>query len=300
MKPAPELRFFLVDVFAPGPLQGNPLAVVVDADRLDEATMRRLAGEFNQTETTFTMRPSRAEATYRLRSYTAPGHEVFGAGHNALGAWWVLAEAGFVKSGLPAATFQQEIGPRVLPVEMLFEAGQVRQIIMTHAPTAFGETLNDPRALAEALGLERSDFEGTQLPAQVVSTGAAHALVPVRDRAAVDRARPDANRLQALLLAAGGQGCYLFALDPMDPAATAYARFFNPVAGIAEDPATGSAAGPLAAQLHASKLVGEGATVIVEQGHTMGRPSRIEVLLRGQEIRVRGSAVIVAEGTLRI
>lgn len=300
MAPARELKFFLVDVFAHGPLQGNPLAVVVDADELDEATMRRLAGEFNQTETTFTMRPSRPEATYRLRSYTAPGHEVFGAGHNALGAWWVLAAAGFVTSELSAATFQQEIGPLILPVEALFEAGHVRRIAMTHAPAAFGATVDDMRALAEALGLDRSDFEGTRLPAQVVSTGAAHCLVPVRDRAAVDRARPDAGRLYALLRAAGGQGCYLFALDPIDAVATAYARFFNPVAGIAEDPATGSAAGPLAAQLQALRLVGEGATVIVEQGHAMGRPSRIEVQLRGQEIRVLGSAVIVVEGTLRI
>jgi trans-2,3-dihydro-3-hydroxyanthranilate isomerase len=294
-----ELRFFLVDVFAHGPLQGNPLAVVVDADELDEATMRRLAGEFNQTETTFTLRPSRPEATYRLRSYTAPGHEVFGAGHNALGAWWVLAAGGFVTSELSAATFQQEIGPRVLPVEVLFEAGQVRRIAMTHAPAAFGATVDDVGTLAEALGLERSDFGGTRLPAQVVSTGAAHCLVPVRDREAVDRARPDAARLHTLLRAAGGQGCYLFALDPLD-AGTAYARFFNPVAGIAEDPATGSAAGPLAAQLRARRLVGEGTTVIVDQGHRMGRPSRIEVQLRGQEIRVLGSAVIVVEGALRV
>lgn len=295
-----DLRFFLVDVFARAPLEGNPLAVVTEADALDEATMKRLAGEFNQTETTFILRPSRPEATYRLRSFTAPGHEVFGAGHNALGAWWLLATAGFLESDQPSATFHQEIGPRVLPVEVKFDAGQVRQIAMTHAPPTFGAQMDDVAALADALGLVPRDFEGTRLPVQVVSTGAAHCLVPVRDRAAVDRARPDAGRLEAILRAAEGQGCYLFALDPLDSTATAYARFFNPVAGIVEDPATGSAAGPLAAQLLARKLVAEGATVTVDQGHAMGRPSRIEVQLRGREVRVLGSAVVVAEGTLHI
>jgi trans-2,3-dihydro-3-hydroxyanthranilate isomerase len=136
------------------------------------------------------------------------------------------------------------------------------------------------------------------VPAQVVSNGAAHLLVPARDRGAVDRARPDAPRLAAALARVGGQGCYLYSLDPVDPAAVAYARFFNPTVGIWEDPATGSAAGPLVSRRVAQGVVHDGATVVVEQGHAMGRPRRIRVLVSGERVRIGGTSVVVAEGTL--
>ena len=98
---------------------------------------------------------------------------------------------------------------------------------------------------------------------------------------------------------AGGEGCYLYSTDPVDPAgAVAYARFFNPTVGIAEDPATGTAAGPLVARLAATGKVPERTTVIVEQGYALGRPSRIQVSASGHRIRVGGSGLVVAEGTL--
>lgn len=88
------VSFYFVDVFASQPLSGNPLSLVADADRLDEAQMRAIAREFNQSETTFLLRPTRPGATWRLRSFTPIGAEVGGAGHNALGAWLWLAAAG--------------------------------------------------------------------------------------------------------------------------------------------------------------------------------------------------------------
>jgi trans-2,3-dihydro-3-hydroxyanthranilate isomerase len=83
-----ETAFHIVDVFADAPLTGNPLAVVPDADGLEEALMRRIAQEFNLSETTFLLKPSRPGASHRLRSFTPTGAEVTGVGHNALGAWW--------------------------------------------------------------------------------------------------------------------------------------------------------------------------------------------------------------------
>jgi PhzF family phenazine biosynthesis protein len=115
--------------------------------------------------------------------------------------------------------------------------------------------------------------------------------VHLRDRAAIDRAKPDATRLTSLLRSAGGQGCYLFCLDPL------IARFFNPIAGISEDPATGSAAGPLAAFLIANKVV-DGEGVIVEQVHALDRPSRIEVHVRGNKVEIAGKCVVTAHGFL--
>jgi PhzF family phenazine biosynthesis protein len=300
MRTRTSLKFHWVDVFATEALGGNPLPVVLDADALDEATMKLITREFNQAETTFVLSPSRAGATYRLRSFTVPGHEIFGAGHNALGAWWVLAAAGYVKRDAPSVTLYQELGNDVLPVEILFDDHGVRRIVMKHASPAFGATVSDARALASALGLEVRDIDPSRFPAQAVSTGATHCLIPVRDRPAIDRARPDAERLLAILGRAGAEGCYIFALDPVDPKATAYARFFNPTVGIYEDSATGTAAGPLAAQLVKRGIVPDGSTMIIEQGHAMGRPSRIEVRVKGDDVRLFGSGIVIAEGVLRI
>lgn len=297
-----SVPFSLVDVFADTPLTGNPLAVVAEADRLEETVMRAVAREFNQSETTFVLPPTRPAAAWRLRSFTPAGAEVVGAGHNALGAWWWLATAGRIELDAEGgAALAQEIGDRVLPVEVTGRNGRPEAIVMEQAPPEVGRTVTDRDGLARALGLEsgRADLLD-DVPAQVVSTGAAHLLVPVRDRAVVDRARPDAPGLAAALAQVGGQGCYVYCLDPVDPAAVAYARFFNPTVGIWEDPATGSAAGPLVSRLVAQGVVPDGAPVLVEQGHAMGRPSRIRVQVSGEQVRIGGACVVVAEGTLTV
>jgi trans-2,3-dihydro-3-hydroxyanthranilate isomerase len=297
-----SVPFFLVDVFADAPLTGNPLAVVADAERLEEPVMRAVARELNQSETTFVLPPTLPGATWRLRSFTPVGAEVVGAGHNALGAWWWLATAGRIELDADGgAALAQEIGGRILPVEVMGRHGRPEAIVMEQAPPQFGRTVTDRDELAVALGLVpgAADLPG-DVPAQVVSTGAAHLLVAARDRAVVDRARPDAPRLAAALAQVGGQGCYLYCLDPVDPAAVAYARFFNPTVGIWEDPATGSAAGPLVTRLVAQGVVSDGAPVLVEQGHAIGRPSRIRVRVSGEQVRIGGAAVVVAEGMLAI
>jgi trans-2,3-dihydro-3-hydroxyanthranilate isomerase len=297
-----SVPFVLVDVFADTPLTGNPLAVVADAERLEEPVMRAAAREFNQSETTFVLPATRPGATWRLRSFTPAGAEVVGAGHNALGAWWWLASAGRIELDAEGgAVLAQEIGDRVLPVEVTGRNGRPDAIVMEQAPPELGRTVTDRDELAGALGLDpgRPDLLD-DVPAQVVSTGAAHLLVPARDRAVVGCARPDVPRLAAALAQVGGQGCYLYCLDPVDPAAVAHARFFNPTVGIWEDPATGSAAGPLVSRLVAQGVVRDGATVFVEQGHAMGRPSRIRVQVSGQRVRIGGASVVVAEGTLTI
>lgn len=286
-----SVPFYLVDVFADAPLTGNPLALVVVAEPIEEPVMRAVAREFNQSETTFLLPPTRAGATWRLRSFTAAGVEVVGAGHNALGAWWWLAVAGRLALGDGGARFAQEIGERVLPVDVVVEHGWPSAVWMEQAAPEFGRSVEDRGELAAALGLAAEDL-GEDAPAQVVSTGAAHLLVPGRDRDVVDGARPDP--------AVGGQGCYLYCLDTVDADAVAHARFFNPTVGLWEDPATGSAAGPLVSHLVAQGIVPDGSTVLVEQGHAMGRPSRIRVQVAGERVRIGGAGIVVAEGTLHI
>jgi PhzF family phenazine biosynthesis protein len=278
-------RFSFVDVFADRPLTGNPVVVVPDADGLTEARMAAMAREFNQSETTFLMRPGRAGADWRLRSFTPIGAEVFGAGHNALGAWLWLADAGRLPAGRTG--FTQQIGDDLLPVRVTRDPITVS---MDQSPPRFGTRVTALGALAEALGLDERDVGA----AQVVATGAAHLLVSIGSRAAVDRAAADARSLGPLLAGAGAEGCYLYSLEQP----TAYARFFNPTMGIAEDPATGTAAGPLAALLVHTGLRSSG-TVDIAQGHRTGRPSLIHVTVDGSRVTVSGRGLVVADGTMR-
>lgn len=293
-----QVDFALVDVFAQEPLSGNPLAVVPGADGLDDDVMRRIAREFNQSETTFLLHPTR-DAEWRLRSFTAAGVEVDGAGHNALGAWWWLAESGAIPLDDGWASFRQEIGDDVLEVEVLAEAGSPKAIAMWQGAPRYQTVLTDCAELASALGLTSSDLDVPDLRPQVVSTGVAHLMVPVRDRDALARARPDAQRLAAVLRSCGAEGCYIFALATSEPDTRAHTRFFNPTVGIAEDPATGTAAGPLACYLIVNAISPEGRIGLI-QGEDMGRRSRIELDVRGAAVRLLGSAVTVAAGKLRV
>jgi len=184
-----QVPFYCVDVFAEQPLTGNPLSIVPDAQSLDESTMKRIAGELNQAETTF-ISPSK-NANWRLRSFTASGHEVFGAGHNSLGAWWWLADSGKLKLEDGSNWFTQEIGDQVLSVEVRCERGHLEGVVLTQSSPVFGNMLVDVSELSLALGLEKRDIDSKRMPVQVVSTGAGHLLVPVYNRKTVERLRPD-------------------------------------------------------------------------------------------------------------
>jgi trans-2,3-dihydro-3-hydroxyanthranilate isomerase len=295
-----SLAFHIVDVFAVEPLTGNPLVVVDGGGDLSSSVLGRIAREFNQSETTFVLPPSRDGADWRLRSFTPGMVEVFGAGHNALGAWWWLAESGRLALEAGETTFHQEIGESLSAVVVRHSGGRASAITMEQHPPVPGRRCDDAARLAAALGLAPADLALDRLPCQVVSTGAAHLLVPVRDHDAIDRLQPDEKALFTILESVGAEGCYPFSLDARAPGAVAYARFFNPTVGIGEDPATGTAAGPLVAHLVAHGLARDGQRAIVEQGTKMGRTSLIEITVSGDSVRISGRGVLVASGELRL
>jgi PhzF family phenazine biosynthesis protein len=288
-----ELVAGIIDVFADAPLTGNPLAVVQGTAGLSDEQMRRIAGEFNQAETTFIMQSARADR--KLRSFTASGAEVFGAGHNALGAWLWLGEHGDLGSLATSQTFYQEIGPDVLPIDLEKINGRVHGR-MRQARLRLSEPLKDAGPLAKALMLDPSDFLPEPKP-RPANTGVAHLMVRVSDDGIVDKARPDAGALLAVLRNVQAEGCYIYSFDTNAPE-TAYARFFNPTVGLWEDAATGTAAGPLAAYL-ASEGYLKNNELAIEQGTKMGRRSILRIRIT-PEPELSGTGVVVLRGLIRI
>ncbi|MFC4626754.1 PhzF family phenazine biosynthesis protein [Promicromonospora alba] len=304
---ASKVPFVLVDVFAGRPLAGNPVSVVPDADGLPVETMRAIAREFNQSETTFVLGASDGRADVRFRSFTPTGEEVGGAGHNIVGAWIWLAGAGRLPVG--QESFVQEIGGDLLQVRVTRpgaaagpgSAGGVEVTMTQLAPVAGGVLPAGARGgLAGALGIRAADLaEGSP---RVISTGAGHLLTEVRSRAVVDRVSPDYRRLADALRAVGAEGCYVYTLEAgaQEDRVAPYARFFNPIMGIPEDPATGTAAGPLAARLVEEGVLAPGATVEIEQGTALGRRSLIRVRALPDGVELTGSGVVSAEGVLHL
>ena len=133
---------------------------------------------------------------------------MFGSGgHNSLGAWWWLADTGKLTLGGDLTVFHQEIGDRVSPVAIAQKHGRLAYVEMEQSPLEAGLQVTDVGRLTRSLGITRTDLATNRLPCQVVSTGVAHLLVPLRDRDAVDRIRPNGDELRTVLATVGAEGC---------------------------------------------------------------------------------------------
>jgi trans-2,3-dihydro-3-hydroxyanthranilate isomerase len=285
---ATEHACALLDVFTDVPLTGNQLVVVHDADDLDDATMLAFARETKLSETAFVQAATAAGADYRNRIFSMAGEMPF-AGHPSLGTAVAVALRARVDG---ERRYVQQTGAGLQPIEVAIEGGRARAS-MLQEPPQFGPEL-DPAPLLDALGLNRSAAV-TQLPPQVVSTGLPHVILPVADPSLLGQIRPDTAAIDAALDAAGAWTLYVSAVAP--GGRTAHVRAFAQSAQVLEDPATGSAAGPLCAYLH--RRLGSDA-VVITQGVLMQRPSRLEAQIAGDRVRVAGSVVAVLEGVLRL
>lgn len=296
-----KLPVRFVDVFTHTPLSGNPLAVVLGADVLDDSEMQKIASEMNLSETSFVLPPTNPEANYRIRIFT-PKSELPFAGHPVIGTAYILAEEGILQAGTERATFRQQLGIGVLPLEIYSENGRPRRVVMTQGEHQLGEPLrsNVTTEIAEALSLNTEDVRG-DLPAQVSSTGIGSLMFPLKTRETLSAIIPDLTRLGQITRANGFGSVYAFVLA----GESAHARLFAPELGIAEDPFTGSSAGALGAYLyHHSTLPidDEEITLKVFQGDEMGRPGQADVRVRERdgrlETQVGGKAVTVLRGDI--
>jgi trans-2,3-dihydro-3-hydroxyanthranilate isomerase len=285
-----QVRFRLVDVFTETPFAGNQLCVVADPPaKLTPATMQALAKEIGFSETTFVTESGGGR--YTMRIFT-PNRELPFAGHPTLGTAFTLAHDGRITSPAIQTTAVGDV-----PVEA--DVGQ-GFAWMTQHPPVFGDEFADRDLLARAAGL---DVDGLhpELPAQIVSTGLGPLLIPVRDEAALRSAERDGRASADAAEASGGECLYYFAIRAEGDV---MARMFDPYFGIGEDPATGSAVGPLGAYLAARGVAGMPGRMVVAQGEMVGRPSFLHVDARvdgdSWTIRVGGGVRIVGQGSFEV
>ena len=293
-------RYRQYDVFTDKPLAGNQLAVFVETAGLSAAEMQSMTRETKFSECTFVQPPEAPGTDVRLRIF-GPANEMQFAGHPVIGSAFALADEGVIAAGRKEFTFGLGIGPTL--VELEWQADRLQFAWMTQQKPVYGPTLNAPAALAAALGLEASAMRAGVLP-QEVNCGSAFFMVPLASRAAVDQAVVDIRAAAAVFEAAKitRRGLFIFSTEPGADGATAYSRMM----GANEDPATGSASGPLGCYLVKHGLVppDKAGAIVSSQGVKMGRPSRIHIKLdvNGTDVtrvRVGGTSVLVGEGVLR-
>jgi trans-2,3-dihydro-3-hydroxyanthranilate isomerase len=277
-------RYVVCDVFTDRPLSGNQLAVFTDARGIPEGDLQGLAREMAFSETVFVY-PANGDAHVRLRIFT-PEAELPFAGHPVLGSAFVLG------GPLQAETVRFETGVGVIPVVLEREGARIVFGRMTQ-PVPTWEPFTQTDELLAALGVNRSE-----LPVEVYDNGLKYVYVVLPSVSDVARLEPDLRRLAALpevlgtnCLAGSGK--------------TWKTRMFAPADGVPEDPATGSAAGPLAVHLLRHGLVRSGEEIEISQGAELNRPSTLYATVWGtpdqvELVEVGGSAVVVARGEFQL
>lgn len=290
---ARTLRYCVVDVFTDAPLEGNPLAVFYEGHDLEPSLMLRIARELNLSETCFLMPATRKDCAARVRIFT-PAREMQFAGHPTIGSAYVARERGIIAVKAKSFSLEEPIGAIAISIE------NKRIWFSTPPIAAVGEC--DRAACARVLDLREWDLLPDIQP-QVYSAGNPMLFVAVTDRETVDRASIDPLALHELEEAIGESvGIFVFA----PTRAGAYSRMFAPELGIVEDPATGSATGPLAAFMMANGLCSsaDGTAFASEQGTKIGRRSLLQVRIRGERgsegIDVGGRVTPVIEATLTL
>lgn len=289
--------FYIVDVFAQSKYSGNQLAVIRSGTSLTANEMQQLAKEMNYSETTFILSEEERNGGYDVRIFT-PATELPFAGHPTLGTAWVIRNE-IIKRPVGEIRLNYPVGQ--IPVFFDKEATDNGLIWMKQNPPVFGLSFDGVK-MAEALGIEPEAIDH-RYPIQEVSTGIPFIIVPIRNLAAVKKARVNQQLLAALTESSTAKDLLVFCPEVYDQSNTLNVRVFVDCLGIPEDPATGSANGCLAGYLAQYRYFGTDQFHIrVEQGMEIGRPSVLHVKAdascRDIEVEVGGQVFMVARGEL--
>lgn len=278
-----------IDVFTEHPLEGNPLAVFPDARGLSTAQMQAIAREMNLSETTFVLPPANEQSDARVRIFT-PLDELPFAGHPTIGTAFVLSERAGGKTHL---RLHESAG--IISVRREADG----RLFMQVPPPKIDAAFENREQIAQALAVS-VDALLPGVPIEAASSGGVPFLyVALRDAAAVDAARFDLAAMQA---AAGGYAREVFVYAP-NGENRVYSRMFAPLLGVPEDPATGSASGPLTLLLRRANLLTGADPIegVSEQGTKMGRRSLIALRSYADgRVEVGGRAVQIMTAELSI
>lgn len=297
------LRYLHLDVFTTNRLEGNQLAVFPDPPELPAALMQRIAAEMAFSESTFIYPPA-GGGDVRMRIFT-PAEELPMAGHPTIGSTFALAAEGRITRGRDRFVFELGVGP--IEVSLEWDPAGLSFAWMTQLLPTFGPTARDAAAFAAALGLGAGDLEPA--PPQVVSCGVPFFFVPLRTRAAVDAVAIDRKALTRAYRESeiDELPVFIFTCEPSAGDEMVYSRMLAPAFGIAEDPATGSASGPLGCYLlrHGMASAEQARQMISLQGAAMKRPSRIHISIDSEDdritrVRVGGQSVLIGRGELEV
>ena len=290
--PGRGLRFYWVDVFAQRPREGNQLALFLDADGLEADEMQSIAREMAISETTFLQTPERGGSA-KVRIFTTTRELPF-AGHPTLGSAYVVADT----KGLTDKVVL-EMGVGDIPVT-LERSSQGLKLEMTQQDPEFGPIIDDRAGVARAIGRAEEDLDPT-LPVQVVNTGLPFVIVPLRSLEVIQNTRLQ-PQIKERIPEIADLGMYMFSRETANQDATIHSRTAS--AG-REDPATGSAAGCLAAYIVEHDIAAPGSAVVVEQGVEILRNSRL--IIRADKkggvvnnVRVGGQVFVALKGELSL
>ena len=308
-----KVPFVTCDVFTDRPFTGNPLLVVPDARGLSPFQMQAIAREINYSESTFVLPANDAAHAYWQRTFV-PVKEIPYAGHPTVGTAVAMAALGKLAAGAPdgivPVTIEVGFGP--LRLELLKKDGRVSRVRMEQGTPVWSApvTGDDVKGqIAAALGVP-FDALHPSLPPQAVGTGNTFLMVPLASVEAVSSALADTRLLNHVEKELSVLGLFLFAFDASPEGPRVRARMFAPGAGVPEDPATGSAAGPVGVYLALHGALPGGVTdgrgrFTIDQGVEMGRPSELAVAVvvedgRPTGVRVEGSAVLMMRGEIDV
>lgn len=301
------LTYHVLDVFTERPFGGNPLAVVLGADRLSTADMQTIAREFNLSETVFVLTTTSPGHTARIRIFT-PSRELPFAGHPTIGTAVLLAELrAMLGNGESDAiiALEEEVGSLRVGVRMRAGGASFGEF---DAPKlgSVPELLPEPEQIAAAVGLIPSEITFENHKPTLVRSAPVFAFVPVSNLEAMAKVRISPQHWARAFTDRGISGVYLYTRQCVRGQSAFHARMFAPELGVGEDPATGSAAASFAYVIQEFDGPTDGVHKRgIEQGFEMGRPSAISLTMtvaRGklEGVRIGGYAVRVAEGTLKV
>jgi PhzF family phenazine biosynthesis protein len=279
-------RYCVVDVFSERALLGNPVAVVLDAQGLDSATMQRIARWTNLSETTFVLPPGAAAATHRVRIFT-PASELSFAGHPTLGTAHAVVTTGLVRG----ARLVQDCGAGLVTIEQ--SASGYRLRLPPPRSTPLDAATSDELAAALRMPIDHT------VPPRLIDVGPKWMVARVASSAALLAARPDFGRLAALEHRLGATGASVFAARSDTASADIDVRSFAPSQGVDEDPVCGSGNGAIAEFQRGHGLLAPGTRYVASQGRCVGRDGRVEVeLVASGDIWIGGRCVSTVVGEI--